>query len=89
LLTEGIFRLSGAAPEVESLLLDFDKPPTYGKYLDLKDNDIHAITGVVKKYLRHLPDPAIPIATHDNFIQLYGNHPCQDHVATYSDMSFR
>ncbi|KAL7310708.1 hypothetical protein PS15m_010176 [Mucor circinelloides] len=71
LLTEGIFRLSGAAPEVESLLLDFDKPPTYGKYLDLKDNDIHAITGVVKKYLRHLPDPAIPIATHDNFIQLY------------------
>ncbi|KAG2235142.1 hypothetical protein INT48_006523 [Thamnidium elegans] len=71
LLIEGIFRLSGAAPEVENLLLDFDKPPTYGKYIDLKDYDIHAITGVVKKYLRQLPDPVIPIACHEEFIQLY------------------
>lgn len=72
LLIEGIFRLSGAAPEVENLLLDFDKPPTYGKYIDLKHYDIHAITGVVKKYLRQLPDPVIPIACHEEFIQLYG-----------------
>lgn len=73
LLVEGIFRLSGAAPEVENLLLDFDKPPTYGKYIDLRNYDIHAITGVVKKFLRQLPDPVIPIICHQEFIQVYGN----------------
>ncbi|KAI8050052.1 Rho GTPase activation protein [Thamnidium elegans] len=55
----------------EIMKRDFDKPPTYGKYIDLKDYDIHAITGVVKKYLRQLPDPVIPIACHEEFIQLY------------------
>lgn len=72
LLVEGIFRLSGAAPEVENLFMDFDKPPTYGKYMDLRNYDIHAITGVVKKFLRQLPDPAIPIVCHEDFIHLYG-----------------
>lgn len=38
----------------------------------MKHYDIHAITGVVKKYLRQLPDPVIPIACHEEFIQLYG-----------------
>ncbi|KAI8641085.1 Rho GTPase activation protein, partial [Parasitella parasitica] len=55
----------------EIIKREFDTPPTYAKYLDLGHNDIHAITGVVKKYLRHLPDPAIPSAVHDQFIQLY------------------
>ncbi|CEP08294.1 hypothetical protein [Parasitella parasitica] len=73
LCAEGIFRLSGSTSEVEDLHSSFDTPPTYGKYLDLEHNDIHAITGVVKKYLRHLPDPAIPTAVHDQFIQLYDN----------------
>lgn len=72
LLTEGIFRLSGAAPEVEQLQQDFDKPPTYGRYLDLSQSDIHAITGTVKKFLRQLPDPAIPTISHEKFIQLFG-----------------
>ncbi|RCH85596.1 Rho-type gtpase-activating protein [Rhizopus azygosporus] len=71
LFTEGIFRLSGAAPDVEQLQYDFDRPPTYGKYLDLKDKDIHAITGVVKKYLRQLPDPPIPVSSHERFIQFF------------------
>jgi hypothetical protein len=72
LLTEGIFRLSGAAPEVEQLQQDFDKPPTYGRYLDLSQSDIHAITGTVKKFMRQLPDPAIPTISHEKFIQLFG-----------------
>lgn len=75
LFTEGIFRLSGAAPDVEQLQYDFDRPPTYGKYLDLKDKDIHAITGVVKKYLRQLPDPPIPVSSHERFIQFFGKIP--------------
>ncbi|KAI8372772.1 Rho GTPase activation protein [Radiomyces spectabilis] len=69
LRTEGIFRLSGAASEVNQLQRDFDRPPTYGKYLDLTHHDIHAITGVVKKFLRNLPESVIPSAYHDRFLQ--------------------
>lgn len=69
---EGLFRLSGAAIEVEKLQHEFDKPPTYGKYLNLKENDIHAITSLVKKYLRSLPDPVIPSAYHQLFLNLLG-----------------
>ncbi|KAI9245907.1 Rho GTPase activation protein [Sporodiniella umbellata] len=71
LQTEGIFRLSGATSEIEQLCLDFDSPPTYGKYLDLKNRDIHAIASVAKKYLRQLPDPAIPMAYHDRFLRFF------------------
>ncbi|KAL0080106.1 Rho GTPase activation protein [Phycomyces blakesleeanus] len=73
LLVEGIFRLSGAASEVDSLELEFDRPPTYGKYLDLTHYDIHAITGVVKKYLRSLPNPVIPSAYHSRFLHYADN----------------
>ncbi|KAI7865424.1 Rho GTPase activation protein, partial [Spinellus fusiger] len=67
---EGLFRLSGAASEVEVLQREFDRPPTYGRYLDLAHHDIHAITGVVKKYLRNLPDPVIPTAYHSRFLKM-------------------
>ncbi|KAL0085995.1 Rho GTPase activation protein [Phycomyces blakesleeanus] len=66
---EGIFRLSGAASEVSRLQDAFDQPPTYGKYLDLTNYDIHSITSVVKKYLRNLPDSVIPMAVHEQFLQ--------------------
>ncbi|KAI8973394.1 Rho GTPase activation protein [Mycotypha africana] len=71
LFTEGIFRLSGGAAEIQQLISSFDTPPTYGRYMDLSHYDIHAITCVVKKYLRQLPDPAIPVQFHDKFMQLY------------------
>lgn len=40
--------------------------------MDLKNYDIHAVTGVVKKFLRQLPDPVIPTLCHEDFIQIYG-----------------
>ncbi|KAI8334747.1 Rho GTPase activation protein [Chlamydoabsidia padenii] len=73
LRVEGLFRLSGATMEVEQLQQQFDQPPTYGKYLDLTKNDIHAITSLVKKYLRYLPDPVIPLAYQHHFLQLQVN----------------
>ncbi|KAI8074785.1 Rho GTPase activation protein [Gongronella butleri] len=70
LRVEGLFRLSGSVLEVDQLQHAFDQPPTYGKYLDLTGYDIHAITSLVKKYLRLLPDPVIPTAFQPQFIQL-------------------
>lgn len=84
LRVEGLFRLSGAAMEVERLQEQFDQPPTYGKYLDLTKNDIHAITSLVKKYLRHLPDPVIPLAYHHQFLQLQGNQCLEREILRHS-----
>ncbi|KAH8554190.1 Rho GTPase activation protein [Umbelopsis sp. PMI_123] len=75
LTIQGIFRLSGAAAEVDELQREFDKSPSYGKYLDLSKYDIHAITGVLKKYLRSLPQPVIPRPYHDRFLMLV-DRPC-------------
>ncbi|KAI9288848.1 Rho GTPase activation protein [Umbelopsis sp. AD052] len=75
LTIQGIFRLSGAAAEVDELQREFDKAPSYGKYLDLSKYDIHAITGVLKKYLRSLPQPVIPRPYHDRFLMLV-DRPC-------------
>jgi hypothetical protein len=83
LTIQGIFRLSGAAAEVDVLQREFDKPPSYGKYLDLSNYDIHAITGVLKKYLRSLPQPVIPRPYHDRFLMLVGKH-CMDLILLMS-----
>lgn len=74
LTIQGIFRLSGAAAEVDELQREFNKPPSYGKYLDLSKYDIHAITGVLKRYLRSLPQPVIPHPYHERYLMLLGNH---------------
>ncbi|KAI7857278.1 Rho GTPase activation protein [Circinella umbellata] len=65
LRVEGLFRLSGAASDVRQLSHEFDM----GNPVDLSTYDIHAITGVVKKYLRSLPDPVIPHAYHNAFLR--------------------
>ncbi|KAI9255662.1 Rho GTPase activation protein [Phascolomyces articulosus] len=65
LRVEGLFRLSGAASDVRQLSQEFDM----GNSIDLSTYDIHAITGVVKKYLRSLPDPVIPHAYHNAFLR--------------------
>ncbi|KAF7725239.1 GTPase activating protein (GAP) for Rho1p [Apophysomyces ossiformis] len=65
---EGIFRLSGAASEVNELQRAFDRPAILGKCLNLKLYDIHSITSLVKKYLRQLPDSVVPTAFHDRFL---------------------
>lgn len=67
---EGLFRLSGAASDVRQLANEFDRPPYFGKHLDLSTYDIHTITGVVKKYLRALPEPVIPRHFHPRFLQI-------------------
>lgn len=78
LLVEGLFRLSGAASEVDELQSKFDQPPTYGKYLSLGKHDVHAITGLVKKYLRLYLIQLSQLLTMINF--------CRFQVSAYLDM---
>ena len=32
--------------------------------------DVHAISGVLKQFIKDLPDPIIPIDLYENFVQL-------------------
>ena len=74
LRVEGLFRLSGAASDVRQLSHEFDM----GNPIDLSTYDIHAITGVVKKYLRSLPNPVIPHAYHNAFLRTAVTDNCND-----------
>ncbi|KAG2226053.1 hypothetical protein INT45_002519 [Circinella minor] len=98
---EGIFRLSGAASEVEQLCQAFEKKimihqinnhddiNTPSNLIDLSRYDIHAVAGVMKKYLRCLPEPAIPATHHHQFLQHISsttNDDENDHMGILADL---
>ena len=97
---EGIFRLSGAASEVEQLCQAFEKKTMMhqinkhddinnsNNLIDLSRYDIHAIAGVMKKYLRCLPEPAIPATHHHQFLQHVSStsNDEDDHMGILADL---
>lgn len=63
---EGIFRLSGDAETVASLRHSFDR----GQDVTFSpDEDVNAVTGVLKLYLREMPDPLMTYELYDAFIR--------------------
>ncbi|XP_027882732.1 unconventional myosin-IXb isoform X3 [Xiphophorus couchianus] len=65
LYTEGIYRKSGAANRMRELhqRLEMDT------YVDiLEDYPIHTVTGLVKQWLRELPDPLMTFAHYNDFL---------------------
>ncbi|XP_054903546.1 unconventional myosin-IXb isoform X5 [Poeciliopsis prolifica] len=65
LYTEGIYRKSGAANRMRELhqRLEMDD------YVDiLEDYPIHTVTGLVKQWLRELPDPLMTFAHYNDFL---------------------
>jgi hypothetical protein len=72
--TEGIFRLSGAASTVQSLKEAFDKGPVASGRAALAEcTDAHAIAGVVKLFLREMPEPLLSYALYESWIATQGN----------------
>ncbi|KAI8987581.1 Rho GTPase activation protein [Mycotypha africana] len=68
LTTEGIFRLSGSASEVNLLKEKLDTAHEQQDInFDASQFDIHTLASLVKKYLRELPEPVIPVTFHDQF----------------------
>ena len=55
--TEGIYRMAGPIAQIRTLSNDLNK----GRFDLLKDhNDAHTITGILKKFLKELPNPLVP-----------------------------
>eukprot|EP01122_Echinamoeba_exundans_P009455 TRINITY_DN3357_c0_g2_i3.p1 TRINITY_DN3357_c0_g2~~TRINITY_DN3357_c0_g2_i3.p1 ORF type:complete len:902 (-),score=248.73 TRINITY_DN3357_c0_g2_i3:56-2761(-) len=63
---EGIFRLSGTLSRMKELRGQYDR----GVLVDLeKEPEVHVIAGLLKMWLRELPDPLIPYFLYDMFIE--------------------
>ena len=56
--TEGLYRIAGPIGQVRTLAQDLNK----GHFNLLQGNsDPHVITAVLKKFLKELPDPLVPL----------------------------
>ncbi|XP_070648679.1 unconventional myosin-IXb isoform X12 [Bos indicus] len=65
LYTEGLYRKSGAANRTRELRQALQTDPTAVK---LENFPIHAITGVLKQWLRELPEPLMTFAQYGDFL---------------------
>eukprot|EP00004_Rigifila_ramosa_P003215 TRINITY_DN13397_c0_g1_i1.p1 TRINITY_DN13397_c0_g1~~TRINITY_DN13397_c0_g1_i1.p1 ORF type:complete len:792 (-),score=144.29 TRINITY_DN13397_c0_g1_i1:1-2127(-) len=68
---EGLFRIAGSQAEVQRFRRIFED----GHAPDFTGCDVHAISGVLKLFLREMPDPLIPLASYDAFLQAIKNQP--------------
>jgi len=77
---EGIFRLSGTAFEVKSLISAYDS----GKEVDLNSiEDIHTMTGALKAYFRDLPDPLLTFDLYDQLVKAASTFHEDDKLAAH------
>lgn len=66
LYTEGLYRKSGAANRTRELRQALQSDPAAVK---LENFPIHAITGVLKQWLRELPEPLMTFAQYSDFLR--------------------
>uniref|UniRef100_A0A3Q3JND8 Myosin IXB n=1 Tax=Monopterus albus TaxID=43700 RepID=A0A3Q3JND8_MONAL len=65
LYTEGIYRKSGSANRMKELHQRLETDP---HLVCLEDYPIHTVTGLVKQWLRELPDPLMTFAHYSDFL---------------------
>uniref|UniRef100_A0A671YS92 Myosin IXB n=1 Tax=Sparus aurata TaxID=8175 RepID=A0A671YS92_SPAAU len=65
LYTEGIYRKSGSANRMKELHQRLETDP---HLVHLEDYPIHTVTGLVKQWLRELPDPLMTFTHYNDFL---------------------
>ncbi|XP_038144527.1 unconventional myosin-IXb isoform X2 [Cyprinodon tularosa] len=65
LYTEGIYRKSGSANRMKELHQRLDTEP---HLVNLEEHPIHTVTGLVKQWLRELPDPLMTFTHYNDFL---------------------
>ncbi|XP_067871869.1 LOW QUALITY PROTEIN: unconventional myosin-IXb-like [Heterodontus francisci] len=82
LYTEGIYRKSGAANKMKELRQRLEEDPMS---VGLATYHIHAITGVLKQWLRELPIPLMTFALYSDFLRAIEHPGRQEQIqALYS-----
>lgn len=64
LYTEGLYRKSGTTSKINEVKTKLDK----GEPIDLDSYSIHVLTGVLKSFLREMPDPLMRYEFYDDFL---------------------
>ena len=64
-----MFRLCGSRAEIDELKKQFDKG---NNKIDLSEYSIHSVAGLLKLYLRELPEPILTFELYDCFIAAHG-----------------
>lgn len=67
--SEGLFRIPGNMATIHKYKIFFDN----GDYVDVSGADYHSIAGLVKLYLRELPQPIIPVTMYSAFLDILKN----------------
>lgn len=62
--TEGLFRIPGSKDEIDHIKSVFDS----GGIVDFERRDVHTVSGVLKQYLRDLPEPLVCFSLYDQCI---------------------
>ncbi|XP_051791055.1 unconventional myosin-IXb isoform X2 [Erpetoichthys calabaricus] len=79
LYTEGIYRKSGTTNRMKELQILLESDPTK---VNLEGFPIHAIAGVLKKWLRDLPEPLMTFALYNDFLHAVDLPEKQEQVQT-------
>ncbi|XP_063057168.1 si:zfos-588f8.1 isoform X3 [Engraulis encrasicolus] len=66
LYTEGIYRKSGSANRMKELYQKMESDPTS---VCLDDYSTHIVTGLIKQWLRELPDPLMTFTYYNHFLR--------------------
>lgn len=68
----GVYRVSGSASDLNRLKKSFETNPYEAEQL-LKEVDIHSVTGVLKLYLRELPEALFTDALYPELLKAWGS----------------
>uniref|UniRef100_A0AAG5D1F2 Uncharacterized protein n=1 Tax=Anopheles atroparvus TaxID=41427 RepID=A0AAG5D1F2_ANOAO len=69
----GIYRVSGSASDVAKLKKSFETNAYEAEQL-LKEVDIHSVTGILKSYLRDLPEALFTDQYYPKFFEVFNRH---------------
>ena len=71
--TEGIFRIPGSAEEVDQLRKYYDGEPSSCPEGITERTDVHSTCGLLKLFLRELPDPLLTFKFYEPFVYVQRN----------------
>jgi active breakpoint cluster region-related protein len=76
----GVYRVSGSAADVARLKKAYETNPYEAEQL-LKECDIHSVAGILKLYLRDLPESVFTTAVYNKMFEAYTTIPSHDQVS--------
>ncbi len=81
---EGIFRIAGSRVKMNCLLNAINCG--YLDYLDTHDFDVHCLAGVLKQYIRELPDSLLCDKFYEDWIKAIGSTPIANKMEAYKQV---